>query len=296
MKSAKCRECGFVGWADAEFCKRCGASVASPPIADYQEQANASQGAIAPPTASQALEPSSEPQTVYYAPGTNAFPEDLKTGWAIASLVFGIANFLLFGIFVIPIIVGIVISVVALKKIKQDPFEYGGKAMAIAGLVTNIVSVVVLIPVLIIVAIAVPNLLAARRAANEGSAIKSLRTIHSAQATWQATKGQGKFGTLSELHHDNLISGDLAGGMRHGYRFTIELVADGDGYPGFTAVGVPVDYGWSGRRSFYIDETGVIRAVDGHGTEATKYDPPLNSETDYSSERSARRASSNSDY
>src|SRR5499433_4426903 len=45
----------------------------------------------------------------------------------------------------------------------------------------------------IIAAIAIPNLLAARRAANEGSAISSLRTLHGAQMTYQATNGSGDF-------------------------------------------------------------------------------------------------------
>ncbi len=45
----------------------------------------------------------------------------------------------------------------------------------------------------IIAAIAIPNLLASRRAANEGSAQSSLRTIHSSQATYQATSGNGAY-------------------------------------------------------------------------------------------------------
>ena len=49
----------------------------------------------------------------------------------------------------------------------------------------------------IIAAIAIPNLLASRRAANEGSAQSSLRTIHSPQATYQATTGQGNFGNAA---------------------------------------------------------------------------------------------------
>ena len=45
----------------------------------------------------------------------------------------------------------------------------------------------------IIAAIAIPNLLASRRAANEGSAQSSLRTLHSSQATYQATTGNGAY-------------------------------------------------------------------------------------------------------
>src|SRR5258708_28209504 len=48
---------------------------------------------------------------------------------------------------------------------------------------------VVVIIIAIVAAIAIPNLLASRRAANEASAISSLRTIHSAEATYQATIG-----------------------------------------------------------------------------------------------------------
>src|SRR5215212_7031062 len=58
----------------------------------------------------------------------------------------------------------------------------------------------------IIAAIAIPNLLASRRAANEGSAQSSLRTLHSAQSTYQATTGNGSFSsTLAALGTASLI-------------------------------------------------------------------------------------------
>src|SRR5215203_3899725 len=52
---------------------------------------------------------------------------------------------------------------------------------------------IVVVIIGIIAAIAIPNLLAARRSANEGSAVSSLRTLHGAQATYQATSGAGKY-------------------------------------------------------------------------------------------------------
>ena len=52
---------------------------------------------------------------------------------------------------------------------------------------------IVVVIIGIIAAIAIPNLLAARRSANEGSAASSLRTLHGAQATYQATSGNGSF-------------------------------------------------------------------------------------------------------
>lgn len=73
----------------------------------------------------------------------------------------------------------------------------------------------------IIAAIAIPNLLASRRAANEGSAQSSLRTIHSAQGTYQATVGAGNYGTRAELGGENLIDNQLENGSKSGYNFEI---------------------------------------------------------------------------
>src|SRR6266566_4994761 len=49
----------------------------------------------------------------------------------------------------------------------------------------------------IIAAIAIPNLLASKRAANEGSAIASLRTMTGAEATYQSSVGAGEYGDLA---------------------------------------------------------------------------------------------------
>jgi type II secretory pathway pseudopilin PulG len=284
MKSAKCTECGFVGWADAELCKKCGASVV-PSAAD---------SAIP----SQPIEPAAqnvdENQTYYYPANVNPFPEELKNGWAISSLVSGILNFLLLGIFVLPTIAGIVISALALKKIKRQPLEYGGHGMAVGGLVLNIISAVALIPILLIAAIAIPNLLAARRAANEGSAINALRVIHQAEMTYQSTAGNGYFGTLGELERQNLINAQLARGTRSGYKFEVDPnLKDSDGLPAFAVVAVPTDYPSTGKRSFFVDETGVIRGEDNHGLEASQTAPPLRTGRDYSDARSLNRGRSN---
>ena len=56
---------------------------------------------------------------------------------------------------------------------------------------------IVVVIIGIIAAIAIPNLLAARRSANEGSAASSLRTVHGANATFQATTGNGNFADAS---------------------------------------------------------------------------------------------------
>jgi len=72
----------------------------------------------------------------------------------------------------------------------------------------------------IIAAIAIPNLLASRRAANEGSAQQSLRTMSSAEATYKSTAGNGNYGTVQNLVDQSLIDSTLGGGTKSGYSFT----------------------------------------------------------------------------
>jgi type IV pilus assembly protein PilA len=81
----------------------------------------------------------------------------------------------------------------------------------------------------IIAAIAIPNLLASRRAANEGSAQSSIRTIHSAQVAYQATAGAGSYaGDLEDLQNERLVDTVLGEGTKSGYDFEI-IGADGSG-------------------------------------------------------------------
>jgi prepilin-type N-terminal cleavage/methylation domain-containing protein len=115
----------------------------------------------------------------------------------------------------------------------------------------------------IIAAIAIPNLLASRRAANEGSAQQSLRTIHSAQSTYQATRGNGAYSAdLAGLYGQNMIDTVLNTGSKSGYQFGI-VEQSGTGptavfgakcYPTTTS-GVAQ----TGTRRFGITEDGVMR-------------------------------------
>ena len=115
----------------------------------------------------------------------------------------------------------------------------------------------------IIAAIAIPNLLASRRAANEGSAQSSLRTIHSSQATYQATTGNGAFGTnLAALQGVNLIDSVLGGGSKSGYDFAIVEQAGTGATAVFGAYAFPTTTGGvsaTGTRRFGVTEDGVMR-------------------------------------
>ncbi|MGH9870975.1 MAG: hypothetical protein ACRD9S_00640 [Pyrinomonadaceae bacterium] len=106
---------------------------------------------------------------------------------------------------------------------------------------------------------------------NEAGTIKSLRTLFKAETTYKSTTGNGDYGTLEELRKARMIDRVLAESHRYGYLFSIISEKPSS----FEITAVPRTYGRTGRRSFYMDETGVIRAADKNGDEATAADRPL---------------------
>ena len=115
----------------------------------------------------------------------------------------------------------------------------------------------------IISSLAIPNLLASKRAANEGSALSAMRSIHSAQTTYLNTAGAGNYGTLSDLGTERLIDQTLSSGTKSGY--TVDCPAGNltaGPPPTFFATAIPADTGpitRTGNRSFAISEEGIVR-------------------------------------
>ncbi|MGI9066390.1 MAG: DUF3352 domain-containing protein [Pyrinomonadaceae bacterium] len=103
---------------------------------------------------------------------------------------------------------------------------------------------------------------------NESIAQSLLRTIGAAQATFHSGKGDGRYGTLDELAKEGLISRDLF--EKYGYKIGVTILSNK-----FEATAVPLEYGTTGRRSFFIDETGVLRGGDHGGGAATLSDKPI---------------------
>ena len=116
----------------------------------------------------------------------------------------------------------------------------------------------------IIAAIAIPNLLASKRAANEASAIASSRTLTGAEATYFSTKGNTEYGTLANLQSEGLIDAVLGSvpNQKSSYTFAITLLpSDATHAARYNATAVPdsaTGFGASGTRSFYTNESGVI--------------------------------------
>jgi type IV pilus assembly protein PilA len=117
----------------------------------------------------------------------------------------------------------------------------------------------------IIAAIAIPNLLASRRAANEGSALATMRVIFSSEATYQATSGAGDYGSLSDLATAGLIDTVVAAATtatdaKSGYVFDCDPVTTAP-VPAFDAGSIPATFSGmaaTGTRSFYTNESGVM--------------------------------------
>jgi len=112
----------------------------------------------------------------------------------------------------------------------------------------------------IIASIALPNLLASRRAANEASAESSMRTIASCEVTYQYTYGGGYFTDLTNLGTKTLTDSVLSSGTKSGYTFVFNPEA---GPPAqFWGYAVPVQtsgVGQTGSRRFGMIEDNVLR-------------------------------------
>jgi type IV pilus assembly protein PilA len=126
---------------------------------------------------------------------------------------------------------------------------------------TLIELMIVIAIIAIIAAIAIPNLIEARKGSNEAAAIGALRTLTTAQALFR--EGDKDKDTtldyatqLSELKTTNLIDGVLGSGTKQGYVFD---VTSSSAQFTWSATARPAAAGKSGDRYFFVDESGVIR-------------------------------------
>jgi type IV pilus assembly protein PilA len=125
--------------------------------------------------------------------------------------------------------------------------------------------------ILIIAAIAIPNLIKSKMAANEASAVGSLRTINSAENTYSSTYGTG-FTDLTTLGTSGMVDNVLSAGTKSGYVLTASASGGGgtstNPYLQYTSTGTPVSTN-TGTRQFCADESGVIRYTVGTGCNNT---------------------------
>jgi type IV pilus assembly protein PilA len=133
--------------------------------------------------------------------------------------------------------------------------------------------------ILIIAAIAIPNLMRSKMAANEASAVASVRTLNTASATYSSTYGIGFPAALGNLKPAaaataaaaDLIDNVLATGTKSGYVFTLTgAAAVGGIVQAYTATSNPSKQDVTGIRYFFSDQSAVIRqAIGGAATAAS---------------------------
>ena len=248
------------------FCSKCGSAV--PETNRFCAACGAEVNSAANPVGPMAAVPAAAPET---------------SGKAIASLVLGICIFILGFLSGIP---AIIFGHMAKSDIKKSGGRLQGEGMALAGLILGYLSVVFIPFILIIAAIAIPNLLRARTAANEAAAVGSLRKAMNAVVTYNDTYGHGFPESLSQLGASGegsapsaeaagLIDAELAAGQKYGYNFTYQASSSrGDGMlDRFRLNADPVTPGSTGIRHFFIDQSGVIRYQD--DGPANENSPPL---------------------
>ena len=103
---------------------------------------------------------------------------------------------------------------------------------------------------------------------NESMALYTLSRIEGAEASYKDEKKKGRYGTLEELIAEELLEKNFIEHME----YKIELNATSDK---FEATATPKAYGKTGRRSFFVNESGKVRAADHKGEPATADDPAV---------------------
>jgi type IV pilus assembly protein PilA len=273
-----CQNCGTANPDSGQYCSKCGQPL--PAAASVRP----TPGPVAVPGGSFATPPplDGNPPT---------------SGKAIASLVCGIFTF-----FLPASIAAVILGHMAHSEIRKSAGRVGGQGIATTGLVLGYLGVAIIPFVMIVAAIAIPNLLRARMAANEASAVGSLRVIETAAFSYDSKFENGFPSSLDVLggapggestcNQASLIDGPLASGRKSGYVFTYTPVFPGNsaapvispkaaaqgctsgGASGFTVTADPLQRGSTGMRSFFADQTGVIR-FSANGESPTADSPPV---------------------
>ena len=103
---------------------------------------------------------------------------------------------------------------------------------------------------------------------NEDIAILALEELVRSEDSYKSSVGKGSYGTIDRLAEQNLLTKDSF--ENHGYRFDMNVFG-----AQFEVTATPLEYGKTGRRSFFVDQSGVVRGDDHQGGPATSTDKPI---------------------
>jgi hypothetical protein len=169
----------------------------------------------------QEVSAASAPAPAFGPPAEGTIFPAQTSGKAIASLVCGLF------LFAFPLsILAVIFGHLSVSEIRKSSGCLKGEGIAIAGLVLGHVGLAVIPVILIVAAIAIPNLLRARMAANESSAVASVRTAGAAEVQYFSSHPEAGFTCrLSDLAASGLIDSRLATGRRTDTPLNCEVAA-----------------------------------------------------------------------
>jgi type IV pilus assembly protein PilA len=258
----KCPYCGAVVTEGSVFCPSCGNKVATGPSAGTAAPVPAGVSGAQIPAGVAAPAAAGIPGSTYSPVGLVE-----TSGKAIASLLMAILIFIPFSA-----VAAIVLGHLSLSEIRKSAGRLKGEGLARAGLILGYAEIALIPLVLIIAAIAIPNFLRARMAANEATSVAALRSYSSAimsyaercpdkgypASTINLGPGSGDCGRA------NLLDRQLGSlrPMKSGYYFEYQPgPPDETGHvTSYTILADPVGQGTTGNRHFFVDESLVIRA------------------------------------
>lgn len=111
---------------------------------------------------------------------------------------------------------------------------------------------------------------------NEFSTSMTMQYLRSAQSYFFLATGNGQYGSMSQLVVTGRIDPRLGTGLLRGYVYNVLTTpATGKSDASYSINATPQSYGVSGIRSFFVDQTCVIRAADRQGGPADQNDPPI---------------------
>jgi type IV pilus assembly protein PilA len=292
-----CYHCGATQPDNTTYCSNCGRPAKGP----AQPQTPSATSAPATPGQSAGSAPGAQPSSTPSPAQSSAAPgspwlnvppmaqpvqpqayrpyvgEPQTDGKATGSLILGILSLLCFSFLAgIP---AVILGHMSRKNIRQSMGRLKGDGMALAGLIMGYISIASIPLVLIIAAIAIPNLLRAKISANDSAAASIMRTVNTAQVTYTtnypakgyardlATLGpgpSGKCGTESETYACLLDDTVANRNERAGYRFSLTAVCDGT-CTDYLSVAVPIT-GSTGSRTYCSTSDAVIRYKLGNET------------------------------
>jgi hypothetical protein len=104
------------------------------------------------------------------------------------------------------------------------------------------------------------------------SANEPTMAVASAETNYQATTGNGSYGTLQQLVDSQSLNRPIDKGESRGYKFEVRVT----NAPSYEAVATPLQYGLTGLKSYYLNSTSsAIHVADKKGAEASASDPEL---------------------